>query len=348
MSLLTTDRARRATADPAGPTADRLARPVRDLRISVTDRCNFRCAYCLPPEAGSPAYLSRADLLDFAAITRIAAACAGLGVHKIRLTGGEPLLRRGLPELVRSLAEVPGIDDLALTTNGWYLAGQARALAEAGLHRITVSLDALDGNVFARMSGVGASVGRVVAGVRAARDAGLAPVKLNAVIRRGVNESAIVPLARFAREEGLVLRLIEYMDVGQSHGWQESDVVPADSMVAAVAAAFPLVAAPPAPGAVATRYLYRDGGGELGVISAVSRPFCGDCTRIRLTADGRLYTCLFAAEGHDLRDLLGDDASGGALRAAIERIWHARTDRYSLLRSGGAGRGSVEMHRMGG
>jgi cyclic pyranopterin phosphate synthase len=351
MSLLTTGRAQRsaAGAEAEARAADRFGRPVRDLRISVTDRCNFRCAYCLPPEGGRPVYLARSDLLTFADITRLAAACTGLGVHKIRLTGGEPLLRRGLPELIRALGAVPGIDDLALTTNGWLLAEQAPALAAAGLGRVTVSLDSMDDAVFGQMTGVGESVARVIQGIRAARDAGLAPVKLNAVIRRGINESAILPLARFARGEGLVLRLIEYMDVGQSRTWRAADVVPADSMVRTVAAAFPLVAADPTPGTVARRYLYLDGAGELGVISAVSQPFCGGCTRIRLTADGKLYTCLFAAEGHDLRALLAQRPSDGELRAVIERIWRARTDRYSLLRSrGSAGRGSVEMHRMGG
>jgi cyclic pyranopterin phosphate synthase len=330
-------------------TPDRFARPMRDLRISVTDHCNFRCAYCLPPEAARPVHVARSRMLSFEQITRIATACARLGVHKIRLTGGEPLLRRGLPELVRALAVVDGIDDLALTTNGWLLADRAPALAAAGLSRVTVSLDSLDQAVFGRMTGVGASVTRVVDGIRAARAAGLDPVKINAVIRRGLNESSILPLARFARDEGVILRLIEYMDVGQSHPWRRADVVGADTMIATVARQFPLTALDPAPGAVATRYRYLDGGGELGVISAVSRPFCHDCTRVRLTADGRLYTCLFAAEGHDLRALLDDDPSAAELRDRIARIWSARTDRYSALRAeGSAGRGSVEMYRMGG
>lgn len=330
-------------------TGDRLGRPLRDLRISVTDHCNFRCAYCLPPQAQRPVHVPRSRLLTFDQITRIAAACADLGVHKVRLTGGEPLLRRGLPELVRSLAGLGGIEDLALTTNGWLLAEQAPALAAAGLGRVTVSLDCLDEAVFGRMTGIGAGVDRVIAGIRAARAAGLAPVKLNAVIRKGVNESGIVPLARFAREEGLVLRLIEYMDVGQSHGWRRSDVVGADDLVAAVDAVFPLMPLERTPGAVATRYVYRDGAGELGVISAVSRPFCGDCTRIRLTADGQLYTCLFAERGHDLRAVLSGDPSQQQLRDTVAAVWEHRADRYSELRSGPApGRGSVEMYRIGG
>lgn len=330
-------------------TVDRSTRPLRDLRISVTDHCNFRCAYCLPPEAARPVHVARSRMLSFEQITRISAACAELGAHKIRLTGGEPLLRRGLVDLVGQLASVPGIDDLALTTNGWLLTEHAGRLADAGLGRVTVSLDSLDDTVFGRMTGIGTGVERVVAGIRAARAAGLDPVKLNTVVRRGVNESGILPLARFARDEGLVLRLIEYMDVGQSHAWRRGDVVAADTMIGAVAQAFPVAPIDPVPGAVATRYRYLDGAGEIGVISAVSRPFCHDCTRIRLTADGLLYTCLFAADGHDLRSLLGENPSDAELRARIAGIWRLRTDRYSALRSAGrAGRGSVEMYRMGG
>lgn len=330
-------------------TTDRLGRPMRDLRISVTDRCNFRCAYCLPPGAPRPAYLKRSALLSFPQLTRIATVCAELGVRKIRLTGGEPLLRPGLARLVRALKAVPGIDDLALTTNGWLLTAQARPLAEAGLDRATVSLDSLDDAVFGRMTGVGASLARVIAGVRAARAAGLSPIKINTVVRRGLNESSIVSLARFARDEGLVLRLIEYMDVGQSHVWRRDDVVTADAMVRTVAKAFPLAAADPVPGAVATRYVYLDGGGELGVISAVSQPFCHDCTRVRLTADGRLYTCLFAERGHDLRALQAARPSDAGLATAVAEIWARREDRYSALRSATAvRRGSVEMYRMGG
>ncbi len=330
-------------------TLDGFGRPLRDLRISVTDHCNFRCAYCLPPEAERPVHVPRSRLLTFAQIARIAAACADLGVHKIRLTGGEPLLRRGLARLVESLAGLRGIDDLALTTNGWLLADQAAELAAAGLGRVTVSLDSLDEVVFGRMTGIGGGVGRVLAGIRAARTAGLNPVKLNAVIRKGVNESGIVPLARFARDEGLILRLIEYMDVGQSNGWRREDVVGAEAMVAAVSEAFPVAPADVLPGVVATRYRYLDGAGELGVISAVSRPFCRDCSRIRLTADGKVHTCLFAERGHDLRGVLGEQPSPEELREVIAGIWSGRSDRYSELRSHGAtGRSSVEMYRIGG
>jgi GTP 3',8-cyclase len=331
------------------PVTDRFSRPVADLRVSVTDRCNFRCAYCLPAEEASPTYLNRSALLDFNGIARVAASCARLGVTKIRLTGGEPLLRRGLPRLVASLRVIDGVDDLALTTNGWLLAAQAADLAAAGLDRVTVSLDCLDDTMFRQVNGVGAGIRPVLDGIRAAQDVGLDPVKLNAVIRRGVNESAVLPLARFARAEGLQLRLIEYMDVGQSHRWRLADVVPAEEIVATVAAAFPLEPVPATPGAVARRFRYRDGAGELGVISAVSRPFCADCTRIRLTADGKLYTCLFAAHGDDLRPVLARDATDRELQDLIAAVWRRRTDRSSLLRSQGLpGHGSVEMHRIGG
>ena len=338
---------------PGGP-LDRRGRPLRDLRISVTDRCNLRCTYCLPPDAELPVYLERSQLLSFEQIVRVVRACAPLGVQKIRLTGGEPLLRRGLADLVAELAAVPGIDDLALTTNGTLLAAQAEALAAAGLRRVTVSLDSLDPEVFARMSGVGAQLDTVLTGIRAAQAAGLRPVKLNAVIRRGVNESGVVELARFARDEGLTLRLIEYMDVGRSNRWRMDDVVLAERLVDRVHAVFPLAPAESTPGVVATRHRYLDGAGELGVITAVSRPFCDECTRIRLTADGQLYTCLFAERGNDLRPLLGDGADDARLRAAISGIWGRRQDRYSELRARkaksrrGSHQGSVEMYRMGG
>jgi cyclic pyranopterin phosphate synthase len=248
--------------------------------------------------------------------------------------------------LVKALAEIAGLDDLALTTNGLLLAGQAAALAGAGLGRVTVSLDSLDDEVFGRMNGLGVPVAGVLAGIRAARAAGLGPIKINTVIRRGLNDAGIVPLARFARDEGLILRLIEFMDVGPSDDWRIGDVVPADEMLAAVATAFPLAPAEPTPGMVATRYRYLDGGGELGIISAISRPFCGQCSRARLTADGHLYTCLFAGVGHDLRQSL---LNGADPRETISAIWAARDDRYSAMRSvEGPGRRSVQMHRVGG
>lgn len=331
---------------------DRLARPLRDLRISVTDRCNLRCTYCLPPDAARPVYLERSRLLTFEQITRVVRACAELGVHKVRLTGGEPLLRRRMPDLIAAIAGVSGIDDVALTTNGSLLAAQATALADAGLRRITVSLDSLDDQVFGRMNGVGAPVAAVLAGIRAARAAGLNPVKLNAVIRRGVNEADVIPLARFARDEGLNLRLIEYMDVGQSNAWRRDDVVPIDELLATVSAVFPLAPAESTPGIVATRHRYLDGAGELGLISAVSQPFCHECTRVRLTADGQLYTCLFGQQGHNLRPLLDGASDHGdhvGLREEIRSIWARRTDRYSAERSeAGPTRGSVEMYRIGG
>jgi cyclic pyranopterin phosphate synthase len=325
---------------------DRLHRQLRDLRISVTDRCNLRCCYCRPPSAAGPAFIARSRLLSFEQIVTVARACAELGVRKIRLTGGEPLLRRGLPRLVELLADIPGIGDLAVTTNGLLLAEQAAALAGAGLRRVTVSLDSLDDAVFGRMNGVGGPVARVVAGIRAARAVGLEPVKINSVIRRGVNDAGIVPLARFARDEGLILRMIEYMDTGQSSDWRIGDVVSAAEMLEAVAAVFPLGPARSTTDATATCYPYRDGAGEVGVIGAVTRPFCGDCTRVRLTADGHLYTCLFAGGGHDLRDVL---ASGVNPRQTIDAAWHGRDDRYSTLRTtAGVPRAHVDMYRVGG
>jgi len=329
---------------------DGLGRPLRDLRISVTDRCNFRCSYCMPTDAGRPDLLERQRLLTFEQITRVAAACAGLGVRKIRLTGGEPLLRRDLPDLLRQLAGIEGILDLALTTNGWRLAELAARLADAGLGRVTVSLDSLDDDVFRRMNGVGAPVDKVVAGIRAARSAGLWPVKINAVILRGVNEASVIPLARFARDEGLTLRLIEYMDVGQSNGWRAADVVPAGEMLDAVAAAFPIAGIDePAAGAVATRYRYLDGAGEIGIIGAVTRPFCDGCSRLRLAADGTIYTCLFGERGHDLRQALAAGCTRHDLQASIATIWEARLDRYSAQRAQvTTGHRSVEMYRVGG
>ncbi|MGZ8705711.1 MAG: GTP 3',8-cyclase MoaA [Aeromicrobium sp.] len=331
---------------------DRLARPLRDLRISVTDRCNFRCGYCMPAGAGGcdRTLVARSALLSFEQITRLARVFADLGVTKIRLTGGEPLLRRDLPTLVAALSQIDGLGDLALTTNGSLLAPLAARLADAGLGRVTVSLDSLDDDVFRQMNGVGFPVGRVLHGIREARSCGLTPVKINAVIQRGVNEASVLPLARFARNEGLVLRLIEYMDVGQSNDWKRDDVVPADELLAVVDAAFPIApVSDPDVGRVAERYRYRDGAGEIGVIGAVTRPFCGGCTRARLTADGQMYSCLFADRGHDLRAHLERGASDAELRATIGALWKTRDDRYSELRTAaGPRRRNVEMYRVGG
>jgi cyclic pyranopterin phosphate synthase len=338
---------------------DTLGRSLHDLRISVTDRCNFRCTYCMPREVYGRdfAFLPRAELLDFEEITRLATIFARLGVRKIRLTGGEPLLRRDLHVLVAMLRGVPGVDDLTLTTNGSLLARQARALADAGLDRVSVSLDSLDDAIFARMNDAGFPVSAVLAGIDAAQTAGLAPIKVNMVVRRGLNEDSILPMARYFRERGHILRFIEYMDVGHTNGWRLDDVVPASDILARIDAAMPLAALPPRyPGEVANRWAYRDGSGEVGVIASVSRPFCAGCTRARLTADGQLYTCLFAATPHDLRALLRSGASDDAITEAIVSVWTRRVDRYSELRSrvtaGLAGASidpeRVEMSRIGG
>ena len=314
---------------------DTLGRPVRDLRISVTDRCNFRCVYCMPKEVFGRdyAFLARTDLLTFEEIARLAGVFAGLGVEKLRITGGEPLVRRDVETLVELLAGIDGLD-LTLTTNGALLAGKAARLKEAGLNRITVSLDSLDDDVFRAMNDVDFPVARVLAGVDAALAAGLDPVKVNVVVKRGLNEDGILPMARHFRGTGVVLRFIEYMDVGHTNGWRLDDVVPAAEIVAQIDAELPLEPVEPAyRGEVAARWRYRDGSGEIGVISSVTQPFCGDCTRARLSADGKVYTCLFAVKGHDLRALLRGGASDDELAAALSAVWRARGDRYSELRS---------------
>jgi len=313
---------------------DTLHRPLRDLRVSITDRCNFRCVYCMPKEVYGRdyAFLPRRDLLTFEEIARLARVFAGLGVEKIRLTGGEPLIRREVERLVEMLASIPGLD-LTLTTNGALLAQKAQALCDAGLGRITVSLDSLDDEVFRAMNDVDFPVQTVLEGIDAAAAAGL-PVKVNVVVKRGVNEDSVLPMARRFRDQGHVVRFIEYMDVGHTNGWRLDDVVPASDIVAAIDAELPLERLPPRyPGEVAERYRYRDGRGEVGVIASVTRPFCGACTRARLSADGSLYTCLFATTGHDLRALVRDGSSDGDIAASIGGIWRERSDRYSELRS---------------
>ncbi len=335
---------------------DRFGRALRDLRISVTDRCNFRCPYCMPAEVFGRdfAFLPRAQVLTFEEIARLAAVFVGLGVRKLRITGGEPLARRDLPVLVRYLAslQAPGGEavDLTLTTNGSALRALAGPLAEAGLRRVTVSLDSLDDAVFGRMNGVDFPVARVLDGIGAARSAGLAPIKVNTVVRRGLNEDAILPLARWARDQGLVLRFIEYMDVGHTNGWRLDDVVPTAEILATLDAAMPVEPVPAGyRGEVAGRYRYRDGGGEVGVIASVTRPFCGDCTRARLSADGNLFSCLFAVGGTDLKAPLRAGASDAELAALVRRVWAARADRYSELRSAAtASLPKVEMHSVGG
>jgi len=356
---------------PADPTlvampaiADPLGRPLHDLRISVTDRCNFRCTYCMPKEIFGPdfAFLPRSEVLTFEEIARVARVFVGLGVEKLRLTGGEPLVRRDLPVLVEMLAAIRRPDgaplDLTLTTNGSALRHLAPALAEAGLQRVTVSLDSLDDAVFSAMNGVDFQVAKVLDGIAAAAEAGLGPIKINMVVRRGVNEASVLPMARWARDAGVILRFIEYMDVGHTNGWRMDDVVAADELVAMVDAELPLEEIPPLyRGEVATRYRYRDGDGELGLIASVTRPFCGDCTRARISADGHFYTCLFTAAGHDLRTILrdpafeADDAAGdAALRDAVAAVWRVRDDRYSELRTEATSSRlpRIEMFAMGG
>jgi cyclic pyranopterin phosphate synthase len=335
---------------------DRLGRPLHDLRISVTDRCNFRCTYCMPKEIFGHDYefLPKDQVLTFEEITRAATAFAALGVRKLRVTGGEPLVRRGLPELVRMLAALRTTDgqalDLTLTTNGAALRTLARPLADAGLQRVTVSLDSLDDAVFGAMNGVDFPVARVLEGIDAALDAGLSPVKINMVVRRGINEASIVPMAQWARETDVTLRFIEYMDVGHSNGWRLDEVVPATELIDAVTAIWP---AEPADaqyrGEVAGRWRYLDGAGEFGVISSVTRPFCRDCTRARLSADGRLYTCLFAVGGHDVRAVLRDGSTDAELVRFLANVWGKRDDRYSELRSQSTSDlPKIEMFAMGG
>ena len=328
---------------------DTLDRPLRDLRISVTDRCNFRCTYCMPKEVFGRDYrfLDRKELLTFEEIARVARLAVGLGVEKLRLTGGEPLLRKDVEVLVEMLAGL-GVE-LTLTTNASLLARKARALADAGLDRITVSLDSLDDETFRAMNDVDFPVARVLAGIDAADAAGL-PVKVNMVVRRGLNEHAVLPMARFFREAGHTLRFIEYMDVCHTNGWRLDDVVPAAELVRTIDAEMPLEPVDPGyRGEVAQRWRYRDGNGEVGVIASVTQPFCGDCTRARLSADGKLYTCLFAVKGQDLRALLRVGADDDELAASIEHVWSRRDDRYSELRSAEtADLPKVEMSYIGG
>ena len=324
-------------------------RPLRDLRISVTDRCNFRCVYCMPKEIFGRDYefLPRAQLLDYEEIERLARAFVANGVRKIRITGGEPLVRRHVERLVSMLAALDV--DLTLTTNGTLLPQKAKALADAGLRRVTVSLDALDDETFRAMNDMDVPVQRVLDGIDAAAAAGL-PVKVNAVVKRGLNEHGIVELARHFRGTGHVLRFIEYMDVGHTNGWRLDDVVSAEEILTRIADEFPLEPIEPSyRGEVAKRWRYVDGQGEIGVIASVTQPFCGDCTRARLSAEGQLYTCLFAVRGHDLRALVRSAADDAELEAAIAAVWTRRTDRYSELRTAKtADLPKIEMSYIGG
>ena len=328
---------------------DTFGRPLRDLRISVTDRCNFRCVYCMPKEVygRDHRFLERRELLTFEEITRVARTFVSAGVTKIRITGGEPLVRRDLERLIEQLADLDV--DLTLTTNGSLLPQKAQALAEAGLRRITVSLDSLDDAIFRALNDVDFSVERVLDGIDAAAAAGL-PVKVNAVVKRGVNDDQVVPLAAFFRERGHTLRFIEYMDVGHTNGWRLDDVVPAKEIVALLDSSFGVEPAEALyRGEVAQRWRYKDGAGEVGVIASVTQPFCGDCTRARLSAEGKLFTCLFAVRGHDLRALIRGGASDEELETAVRSVWGGRADRYSDLRSAAtAGLEKVEMSYIGG
>ena len=330
----------RAAAQDTAPAAeafpvDTRNRLLQDLRISVTDRCNFRCVYCMPKDVYGRdfPFLPHTALLTFEEIARVAGIFVRLGVRKIRLTGGEPLLRRNLERLVGMLAAHDDVD-LTLTTNGALLAKKARALRDAGLARVTVSLDALDDPTFMRMNDVDFPVARVLEGIDAAAAAGLGPVKVNMVVKRGLNESAILPMARHFRSQGHVLRFIEYMDVGVTNGWRMDDVVTAREIVDAIDAEMPIEPADPHyRGEVAERWRYRDGSGEIGVIASVTRAFCRDCTRARISTEGQLYTCLFATGGNDLRTLLRAEVPDAAIEEAIRAIWTKRADRYSEIRS---------------
>jgi cyclic pyranopterin phosphate synthase len=315
---------------------DELGRPLLDLRVSVTDRCNLRCPYCMPREVfgGDFRFMPRAELLSFEEIARLARILAAEGVSKIRLTGGEPLLRRNLERLVEMLAAVEGIEDIALTTNGTLLASRAHALAKVGLDRVTVSLDALEEEAFRAMSDSPVSLARVLEGIDAAGEAGLGPVKINMVVRRGVNEHCVEAMAERFRGRPEIVRFIEYMDVGETNGWRLDQVVPAREILASIERRWPLRRLPAArTGEVASRWAYRDGAGEIGVIHSVTEPFCEGCTRARLSAEGRLYTCLFASRGSDLRALLRGGAGDGEVAEHLREVWTGRADRYSQLRA---------------
>jgi cyclic pyranopterin phosphate synthase len=340
------------TTDRSAPVADALGRPLRDLRVSVTDRCNFRCRYCMPREVFGPdhPFVPRSELLTFEEITRTVAALLPLGVRKVHLTGGEPLLRRDIETLVAELAGLDGVDDLVMTTNAALLAGKAAGLRAAGLRRLNVSLDSLDPVVFAELADTSVPLQTVLDGIAAASEAGFAPIKLNAVVQRGVNDGGALDLVEYARAGGHVMRFIEYMDVGTTNGWVPDNVVPAAELVEAIGAVHALVPLEPtAYGEVARRYGFADGSGEVGFITSMSQPFCGSCTRLRLTAVGELYTCLFGAAGHDLRALLRGGATDEELAAYVASIWTARADRYSELRAAGApDLPKVEMSYVGG
>ncbi len=337
---------------PASPVADTLGRRLHDLRLSVTDRCNFRCTYCMPKEVFGPqhSFLPVADILSFEELLRLSRLFVSQGVEKIRVTGGEPLLRRDLPRLISMLASINGLKDLTLTTNGSALASLAKPLRDAGLKRLTVSVDALDESLFRAMNDMDFPLSRVLAGIDAALEAGFAPIKINMVVKRGVNEHQIVPMAKHFAGPRYILRFIEFMDVGTTNHWRLDDVVPAAEILALLQREIPLIQLPPNyEGEVARRFQHADHGGELGIISSVTQPFCGSCTRARIAADGQFYTCLFAAAGHDLRALLRGGMDDAGITRTIASLWTARDDRYSEVRSEATRlRPKAEMSRLGG
>ena len=334
---------------------DKFGRHLRDLRISVTDRCNFRCPYCMPAEIFGESYkfLPKEEILSFEEITRLAGIFVDMGVNKLRITGGEPLLRTQLHQLIAMLSGIPGVEDLTLTTNAYLLPQQARQLREAGLQRITVSLDTLDDDIFKQMNGRGFGVQRVLQGIEKADAVGLSPIKINSVVQKGINDHTLVDLARYFKGTGHILRFIEYMDVGNRNGWKWDQVVPAAEVVRRIDAELPLEPIEANyRGEVAQRYRYRDGEGEIGVIASVTQPFCGDCTRARLSTDGSIYTCLFASQGLSLRDHLRAGATDEDLRDIVGNLWGQRVDRYSEERTELApvqnNRQKIEMYQIGG
>ena len=342
-------------ASPPGILGDTLGRPLHDLRISVTDRCNFRCTYCMPAELFGERYhfLPRAELLTYEEIARLTAIFVGLGVSKVRVTGGEPLVRQDVDTLVGMLHRTAGVEDLTLTTNGVLLPEQAERLKAAGLDRVTVSLDSLDPEVFGAMNGKGVAPEAVLAGIDAAERAGLHPIKVNTVVERGVNDHTVVDVARHFKGTGHIVRFIEYMDVGNLNGWKRDRVVASSELASMIDAVFPIEPLEPSyRGEVAERWRYRDGSGEIGFISSVTQPFCGDCMRVRLSPEGRVYTCLFASAGHDLKAPLRSGASDDELRETIAGIWRVRDDRYSeqraALAEAGDARHKIEMFQIGG
>ncbi len=341
-------------AQPVRGVLDKFARPLKDMRISVTDRCNFRCVYCMPVEIYGERYqfLPKPQILTFEEITRLARIFVKLGVTKLRLTGGEPLVREDLHRLVGMLSRIPGVEDLTLTTNGYLLAQQAQALKDAGLMRLTVSLDSLDDEVFGKMNGRGFGVKRVLEGIRKAEEVGFGPIKINAVVMKGVNDHTVVDLARYCKEQGYIIRFIEYMDVGNLNGWKLDNVVPSQEVIRRISEVMPLEPAEKNyRGEVADRWQYVDGSGEVGVISSVTEPFCGDCTRARLSPEGQIYTCLFASIGHDLRGPLRSGATDDEMEEQVRKMWRLRDDRYSEDRTYTAGpvpRKKVEMYHIGG